>query len=104
MPYKSLAQEGYFHTHRAQLERQGVDVDEWDAATKGSKLPMKTSHVDLGKKGGFAIKEGALHSMLHVPEDKPLGQDRIKAATHSKNSLERKRAVSALGLTHMYRG
>jgi len=41
MPYKSLAQAGYFHTHKKQLESQGVDVDEWDAATKGKKLPHK---------------------------------------------------------------
>ena len=39
MPYRSRAQAGYFHTHRAELERQGVDVDEWDSATKGKKLP-----------------------------------------------------------------
>ena len=24
MPYKSRAQAGYFHTHKAQLEREGV--------------------------------------------------------------------------------
>lgn len=41
MPYKSKAQEGYFHTHKAELEKQGVDVAEWDAATKGKKLPEK---------------------------------------------------------------
>jgi len=104
MPYKSLAQEGYFHTHRAQLERQGVDVDEWDAATKGSKLPMKTSHVDLGKKGGFAIKEGALHSMLHIPEDQKIGEARMKQASHSSNPLLAKRARSGLGLSHMHHG
>jgi hypothetical protein len=39
MPYKSLAQEGYFHTHEAELKRQGVDVKEWDAATEGKRLP-----------------------------------------------------------------
>ncbi len=39
MPYVSQAQAGYFHTHKAQLEKQGVDVSEWDAASKGMKLP-----------------------------------------------------------------
>lgn len=41
MPFKSQAQAGYFHTHKAELEKMGVDVDEWDAATKGKKLPYK---------------------------------------------------------------
>lgn len=41
MPYVSQAQEGYFHAHKADLEKQGVDVSEWDAATKGRKLPKR---------------------------------------------------------------
>jgi len=41
MPYKSQAQAGYFHTHEKQLASQGVDVGEWDAATKGKKLPRR---------------------------------------------------------------
>ena len=41
MPFRSLAQEGYFHIHKKQLEAKGVDVAEWDAATKGKKLPKK---------------------------------------------------------------
>ena len=43
MPYKSLAQEGYFHANKKKLEAQGVNVDEWDAATKGKKLPKKVA-------------------------------------------------------------
>jgi hypothetical protein len=52
MPYKSKAQEGYFHAHKDMLEKQGVDVDEWDAATKGKSLPAKKkpSLLDMGKK------------------------------------------------------
>lgn len=41
MPYKSRAQAGYFHTHRRELEAQGVNVAEWDAASKGRKLPRR---------------------------------------------------------------
>ena len=41
MPYKSLKQERYFNANRAKLEKQGVDVDEWNAASKGRKLPIK---------------------------------------------------------------
>jgi hypothetical protein len=57
MPYKSQAQAGYFHTHKAELEKQGVDVDEWDRATKGQHLPKKVpAHakggaVDVRKRG-----------------------------------------------------
>ncbi len=39
MPYVSRAQQGYFHANRAKLEAQGVNVSEWDAASKGMKLP-----------------------------------------------------------------
>jgi len=39
MPYKSMAQERYFNANRAKLEKQGVSVAEWNAASKGKKLP-----------------------------------------------------------------
>ena len=41
MPYKSQAQAAYFNIHKKELEKQGVDVDEWNAASKGKKLPEK---------------------------------------------------------------
>lgn len=41
MPYKSKAQAAYFNIHKKELEKQGVDVDEWNHATKGKKLPKK---------------------------------------------------------------
>lgn len=41
MPYKSLKQAAYFHIHRRQLEAQGVNVDEWDRASKGHKIPKR---------------------------------------------------------------
>lgn len=39
--YKSRAQEIYFNIHKRQLEKQGVNVNEWNAASKGIKLPKK---------------------------------------------------------------
>jgi hypothetical protein len=39
MPYKSLKQERYFNANRDKLEQQGVDVDEWNRASRGMKLP-----------------------------------------------------------------
>ena len=41
MPYKSQAQESYFNANREKLEAQGVDVDEYNQASKGMKLPKK---------------------------------------------------------------
>jgi hypothetical protein len=41
MPYKSVAQERYFNANRAKLERQGVNVDEWNAATAGKRIPER---------------------------------------------------------------
>ena len=43
MPYKSLAQERYFNANRGKLEAQGVDVNEWNQASKGKKLPARKS-------------------------------------------------------------
>ena len=42
MPYKSKAQAAYFNTHRKELARQGVNVDEWNSASKGMKLPKRS--------------------------------------------------------------
>ena len=50
MPYKSKAQEAYFNIHRKELEKQGVDVAEWNKASKGKKLPKKVTKLDSMKK------------------------------------------------------
>jgi hypothetical protein len=41
MPYRSLKQERFFHANKKKLEAQGVNVGEWDAATRGKKLPKR---------------------------------------------------------------
>lgn len=41
MPYKSLKQEKYFNANRRKMEAQGVDVGEWNRASKGMKLPNR---------------------------------------------------------------
>jgi hypothetical protein len=41
MPYKSKAQAAYFNIHKSELEKQGVNVDEWNSASKGKSLPKK---------------------------------------------------------------
>lgn len=100
MPYKSLAQERYFNANRGKMEAQGVDVDEWNQASKGRSLPMKTEHVDLGKKGSFGVKKGALHEMLHVPEGEKIPASKL--TPHSGDSpLLRRRKASAKGFRAM---
>lgn len=37
-PFASLAQEGFMHAHPEKLGKAGLN--EWDAATKGRKLPQ----------------------------------------------------------------
>ncbi|MCK9601830.1 MAG: hypothetical protein M0R06_22490 [Sphaerochaeta sp.] len=41
MPYKSEKQRKFFNANRKKLERQGVDVDEWNKSSKGKKLPKR---------------------------------------------------------------
>ena len=38
-PFKSKAQAAHFHIHKKQLQKEGVNVSEWDKASKGLKLP-----------------------------------------------------------------
>ena len=49
MPYKSRAQAAFFNTNKAALKRKGVNVDEWNAATKGKKLPKRVKPKPKGK-------------------------------------------------------
>lgn len=53
MPYKSKAQEAYFNANRGKLEKQGVDVSEWNAASKGKRLPERVK-AKVGKPKGRA--------------------------------------------------
>jgi hypothetical protein len=51
MPFVSQAQERYFNANRDKLEKQGVDVDEWNAASKGKELPKKLHEMSKPLKG-----------------------------------------------------
>lgn len=90
--------------HKPELEKQGVDVAEWEHATDFSKLPersmAKTEHVDLGKKGSFSVKKGALHSMLGIPEDKKIPASDL-AAKPGDSPLLKRRKASAKGFRSM---
>ena len=50
MPFKSKAQAAYFNIHKSELEKQGVDVNEWNKASKGLKLPEKITKLKVMKK------------------------------------------------------
>jgi len=50
MAYKSQAQEAYFNIHKAELEKKGINVSEWNKASKGMKLPKKVSNLKSMKK------------------------------------------------------
>lgn len=41
MPFVSKAQQGYFNANRKKLESQGINVQEWNDASKGLKLPER---------------------------------------------------------------
>jgi len=50
MPYASKAQQRYFHANEKKLNKQGVDVGEWDKATDFKKLPEKKKKFTYTKK------------------------------------------------------
>lgn len=127
MPYESRAQAGYFNTHRKKLG--DALVDKFNQESKGMRnLPQhvddqpkraakirrlqamtgvfpekkKTEHVDLGSKGSFTVKKGALHDMLGIPQDQTIPKAREEAAAHQNRSpLLKRRAISALGFRAM---
>lgn len=50
MPFVSKAQERYFNANRGKLEGEGVDVDEWNQASKGKELPERKTDVTKMRK------------------------------------------------------
>ena len=45
MPYKSDAQRKYFHAHAKELMAKGVDISEWDKASRALKLPKRVKKI-----------------------------------------------------------
>jgi hypothetical protein len=56
MPYVSKAQEKYFNVNRKKLEAQGVNVDEWNQASKGKDLPDR---VGTSQKAAYLRRRNA---------------------------------------------
>lgn len=100
MPYRSLAQERYFNANRGKLESQGVNVDEWNSASKGMTLAQRKT-VNLGSKGSFTEKPGALHAMLGVPQGQKIPSGDL-APKPGDSPLLRRRKASAKGFKAMH--
>ena len=54
--YESQAQRGFFHAHKEELEKQGVDVAEWDKASEGKKLPERVGEKPSREKAAAAAR------------------------------------------------
>lgn len=67
----------------------------------GRKAKPKVKVIDLGKKGKFNIRKGALHRALGITEGTKIPHERIVAALKDKRPEVRKMARSALGLEGM---
>lgn len=65
---------------------------------------MASEEVNLGKKGKFKVRKGALHRALGVPEGKKLSASEMARASHSSNPKVRRMAASAKGLKAMAKG
>ena len=103
MPWVSKAQERWGNSPAGHKALGDAGVDEWNQASKGMSLPMKTKTVNLGEKGSFKEKPGALHAMLHVPEGDKIPASKL--APHPGDSpLLRRRKASAAGFKAMHHG
>lgn len=68
MPYASDAQRRFFNANRKKLERQGVDVDEWNESSRGKKLPERKEPKEKAA-AIAALQDMAGRVMDALPED-----------------------------------
>jgi hypothetical protein len=96
MSYRSLAQAGYFHTHKAELERQGVNVAEWDKATRGKHLPERAKKSKKKKKTIKTPKSEMVKEHRHLvkvlknPNKTKLSREARKQESELKGYLKAK--------------
>ncbi len=62
MPYKSAVQRRKFHAMAKRGEISEATVDEWDAASKGKKLPERPPKHTQGRRHGVRVGAKAKHS------------------------------------------
>ena len=103
MPWVSAAQRRWGNSPAGHKALGDAGVSEWNAASKGQHPPeraMKEKRVDLGSKGSFNEKPGALHAMLNVPQGEKIPASKL--ASHAGDSpLLRRRKASAKGFKAM---
>lgn len=61
----------------------------------------KTQRVNLGKKGSFSVRKGALHRALGKSEGSKLSASDLSKASNSSNPRVRRMAASAKGFKAM---
>lgn len=85
MPYKSDAQRRYFNANKKKLKRQGVDVEEWNDASRGMKLPAKvkkqSSHAARRKMASYIDYLG--RKLAKTPGVKQAGLNRPAVVAQS---------------------
>lgn len=59
------------------------------------------THVNLGRKGSFNVKKGALHRALGVSEGSKIPASKLAEASNSSNPRVRRMAASAKGFKAM---
>lgn len=69
MPYASEKQRRFFNANRKKLKSQGVDVDEWNASSKGEDLPEKAS---MKKAAAVLYHVLALNNLKHAQMQSPI--------------------------------
>lgn len=52
MPYKSQAQEKYFNANKKKLEKQGVNVSEWNKQVRVRNYPKRKNSI-IKRKGNY---------------------------------------------------
>jgi hypothetical protein len=55
MPFKREAQRRYFEANKGKLEKQGVDIKEWEESSRGLKLPERAPRK---KNRGKPVRNG----------------------------------------------
>ena len=106
MPWVSAAQRRWGNSPAGHRALGDAGVAEWNAASAGEHPPERSMHtktVDLGSKGSFKEKPGALHAMLNVPQGEKIPASKL--APHPGDSpLLRRRKASAKGFKAMHHG
>ena len=70
MPYKSIAQARYFNANKEKLEKQGVNVNEWNKSTKNyHDLPLHAPNAKK-KKSIANIKRMTKHIIKKHSKEK----------------------------------